>query len=165
MSPSRLNRSGCFRQWNETSVIEPDWWRRIVVYSRRQIAIIRGEQMAQETILVVDDSPTEMRLVLQALSGCGHRIITATDGDQAIELARREQPGVVVLDVVMPGRNGFQVCRTLKGAPETERIPVILLTSRNQESDRFWGLRQGADEYITKPFSESDLQAAVARHL
>lgn len=121
--------------------------------------------MAQGTILVVDDSPTEMRLVLHALSGCGHRIITATDGDQAIELARREQPGVVVLDVVMPGRNGFQVCRVLKGAPETEAIPIILLTSRNQESDRFWGLRQGADEYLTKPFSEADLQAAVARHL
>jgi twitching motility two-component system response regulator PilH len=120
--------------------------------------------MAQ-TILVVDDSPTEMRLVLNALSGKGHRLITATDGDQALELARREQPRLVVLDVVMPGKNGFQVCRALKSAPETEKIPVILLTSKNQESDKFWGLKQGADEYITKPFAEAELQAAVARHL
>jgi twitching motility two-component system response regulator PilH len=121
--------------------------------------------MAQKTILVVDDSPTEMRLVTGVLQGHGHRIITATDGDQALEVARREQPGLVVLDVIMPGKNGFQVCRALKTAPETAKIPVILLTSKNQESDKFWGLKQGADEYLTKPFADTELAAAVARYL
>lgn len=121
--------------------------------------------MIQETILVVDDSPTEMRLVLSALAGHGHRIITASNGDQALEVARRELPAVVVLDVVMPGKNGFQVCRALKGAPETERIPVILLTSKNQESDKYWGLKQGADAYITKPFADAELQSTIARLL
>lgn len=121
--------------------------------------------MHQRPILIVDDSPTEMRLVSDALADCGYPIITATNGDEAIELAQQAQPQVVILDVVMPGQNGFQVCRTLKSAEETNQIPVILLTSKNQESDKFWGLRQGADAYLTKPFSAEELRAAVTRHL
>jgi twitching motility two-component system response regulator PilH len=118
-----------------------------------------------QTILVVDDSMTEQKLIISALSGRGHRILTASNGEDALEMAKKEQPGLVVLDVVMPGKNGFQVCRALKCAPETSNIPVILLTSKNQESDKFWGMKQGADVYLTKPFQAADLVAAVTRYL
>ena len=115
------------------------------------------------TILVVDDSPTELRLVTGALQRQGYEILTATDGDQAIAKAAATRPDLIVLDVVMPKKNGFQVCRELKTAPETQDIKVLLLTSKNQPTDRFWGMKQGADEYMTKPFDEAALLTAVKR--
>lgn len=119
--------------------------------------------MANEVILVADDSPTEQKLVTAALQSKGYRVIHAVDGDDAIDKATREVPRVVVLDVVMPKKNGYQVCRQLKTNAATQNIKVLLLTSKNQESDKFWGMKQGADAYMTKPFSEADLQAAVAK--
>ena len=115
------------------------------------------------TILVVDDSPTELRLVTLALQRQGYEILTATDGDQAIAKAAATRPGLIVLDVVMPKKNGFQVCRELKTTPETQDVKVLLLTSKNQPTDRFWGMKQGADEYMTKPFDEAALLAAVKK--
>ncbi len=115
------------------------------------------------TILVVDDSPTELRLVTAALQKQGFDIVTATDGDQAVAKAIASKPTLIVLDVVMPKKNGFQVCRELKTTPETQHIKVLLLTSKNQQTDRFWGLKQGADEYMTKPFDESALVTAVKK--
>ena len=117
--------------------------------------------MNRDTILVVDDSPTELKLVTRALTAKGYRVVTATDGDEALSKATSEKPRLIVLDVVLPKKNGFQVCRTLKTAPETKGIKVLLLTSKNQESDRFWGLKQGADGYMMKPFAEEDLCAHV----
>lgn len=119
--------------------------------------------MPSDVILVADDSPTEQKMVAAALQSRGYRVITAVDGEDAIEKATRETPRVVVLDVVMPKKNGFQVCRHLKTTAATQNIKVLMLTSKNQESDQFWGMRQGADAYMTKPFSEADLQAAVAK--
>ena len=119
--------------------------------------------MPNETILVADDSPTEQKMVTTALKSQGYRVITAVDGEDAIDKATREAPRVVVLDVVMPKKNGFQVCRHLKSTPATQNIKVLLLTSKNQESDKFWGMKQGADAYMTKPFSEAELQSAVAK--
>jgi twitching motility two-component system response regulator PilH len=113
--------------------------------------------MAQETILVVDDSPTELKLVTKTLSTKGYRIVTAIDGDEAVQKALVERPRLIVLDVVMPKKNGFQVCRLLKTTPDTQAIKILLLTSKNQESDRFWGMKQGADAYMSKPFSEEEL--------
>ena len=121
--------------------------------------------MSQETILIVEDSATDMRMVTAALQGTGHNIITAVDGEEAIAKARKEHPNLVLLDVILPGKNGFQVCRDLKTSPETKDIPVIIISSKNQESDRFWGMKQGAVEYLTKPFGEAELLAAVARHI
>jgi twitching motility two-component system response regulator PilH len=115
------------------------------------------------TILVVDDSPTELRLVTGALQRRGYDIVTATDGDEALAKAASARPDLIVLDVVMPKKNGFQVCRELKTAPETKDLKVLLLTSKNQPTDRFWGLKQGADEYMTKPFDEAALIAAVKK--
>ncbi|HZS49053.1 MAG TPA: response regulator [Blastocatellia bacterium] len=121
--------------------------------------------MDQKKILIVEDSPTDMRMVAAALQQTGREIITATDGDEAIAIAKKEHPGLVLLDVILPRKNGFQVCRDLKNSPETKDIPVIIITSKTQDSDRFWGMRQGAVEYLTKPYADKDLLAAVARHI
>jgi twitching motility two-component system response regulator PilH len=116
-------------------------------------------------ILVVDDSPTELRLVSALLRAEGYQVVTAADGDEALSRVRSERPELVVLDVILPKKNGFQVCRLLKSAPDTSAIKVLLLTSKSQESDRFWGLRQGADVYLTKPFADEELLDHVARLL
>lgn len=121
--------------------------------------------MAQETILVVEDSPTDMRLVKSALANKGYNVLTASDGEEALQVVADERPDLVVLDVILPKKNGYQVCRELKNSQDTKGIKVILLSSKNQDSDRFWGMKQGADEYITKPFKDEELLASVARHL
>src|SRR6266550_2959498 len=121
--------------------------------------------MSQETILIVEDSATDLRMVTATLQGTGHNIITAVDGEEAILKARKEHPSLVLLDVILPGKNGFQVCRDLKTSPETKDIPVIIISSKNQESDRFWGMKQGAVEYLTKPLVNEELLAAVARYI
>ena len=119
--------------------------------------------MIARKILVVDDSPTEMKVVVSALQRAGHTITTATNGEDAIAKAAAEKPDIIVLDVVMPAKNGFQVCRQLKTADETKAIKVLLLTSKNQESDKFWGIKQGADAYLTKPFDPEVLVSELAK--
>lgn len=121
--------------------------------------------MPKAKILVVDDSPTELRLVAGPLREEGYDIITASDGDEALTKAGADQPSVIVLDVVLPKKNGFQVCRQLKTAPDTRGIKILMLTSKSQDSDRFWGLKQGADGYMTKPFNQAELLAQVAKLL
>ena len=113
-------------------------------------------------ILVVDDSPTMRKLMTDALEGKGYQLITATDGEDALQKAAQELPDLVLLDVVMPGKNGFQVCRQLKTDAATKHIKVIMVTSKDQKSDRFWGLKQGADAYVTKPFEPAELLQNVA---
>ncbi len=121
--------------------------------------------MANEKVLVVDDSPTELKLVLQSLNGKGYNIVTAVDGEEALEKAMSFKPQVIVLDVILPKKNGFQVCRQLKTSPDTKDIKILMLTSKNQDADRFWGLKQGADEYISKPFEDAHFTATVAKLL
>jgi twitching motility two-component system response regulator PilH len=121
--------------------------------------------MAGQTILIVDDSPTDLRLMANALASKGYRLLTAADGEEALEKAVSAHPNLIFLDVILPKKNGFQVCRQLKTSPDTRDIKIVLVTSKTQESDRFWGLRQGADEYLTKPFADEELRAVAARHL
>jgi DNA-binding response OmpR family regulator len=116
-------------------------------------------------ILVVDDSPTVLMHITDTLDGKGYDIITASDGEGALNKAVKEQPDLILLDVVLPGKNGFQVCRQLKTDAATKNIKIILVTSKNQKSDRFWGLKQGAEAYITKPFEDTELLDSVARFL
>jgi DNA-binding response OmpR family regulator len=118
-----------------------------------------------KTILLVDDSPNEMKLMQAALADSGYTIVTATDGEQAIEQAMQHRPDLILLDVVLPKKNGYQVCRHLKNTNETSGAKVILITSKNQPSDRFWGMKQGADEYVVKPYIVKDLLAAIERTL
>ena len=121
--------------------------------------------MAKEKILVVDDSPTDLRLVMGPLQGKGYSVITATNGEEALAKATAEHPDLIVLDVVLPKKNGFQVCRQLKTSPDTSAIKILMVTSKSQDSDRFWGLKQGADGYMTKPFADDDLLNQVGQLL
>jgi DNA-binding response OmpR family regulator len=111
--------------------------------------------MASRKILVVDDEPFILRSLLFILKKEGYDVSSATDGDEALQKAATERPAVVFLDVMMPKRDGYEVCRSIKAAPELAHAYVILLTARGQAKDRERGVEVGADEYITKPFSPS----------
>jgi twitching motility two-component system response regulator PilH len=113
--------------------------------------------MARQRILIVDDSPTELALARSVLQQAGYQVQTASDGAQAIQAAGDVPPDLVVLDVVMPNKNGFQVCRQLKSGANTKHAKILMLSSKNQEADRFWAMRQGADLYMTKPFDPDAL--------
>jgi DNA-binding response OmpR family regulator len=118
-----------------------------------------------KTILLVDDSPAHLKLMEQALAGKDFEFLTAGDGEEALARASRQRPDLILLDVILPKKNGYQVCRQLKSSVETKEIPVILVTSRVAESDRYWGMKQGADGYVTKPFRPEDLLALVESQL
>lgn len=124
-----------------------------------------GDTNLSATILVVDDSPTVVQLATRPLEAEGYRVITAGDGEQALRTARQERPDLIVLDIILPKINGFQVCRQIKSDPKTQRIKILLISSKTNESDRFWGLRQGADSYMTKPFESHELLRNVAQLL
>lgn len=117
-----------------------------------------------KTILIVDDSPTELKLMMTALQNKGYNIITAADGEEAFAKIAAIRPDMVLLDVVMPKKNGYQVCRQIKSSAATKDIRVVLVTSKNQESDRFWGLKQGADGYLTKPYRPEELTDLVTKY-
>jgi twitching motility two-component system response regulator PilH len=114
-------------------------------------------------VLVVDDSATETAMMTSSLTAGGFEVITASNGDEAMTRLERDRPDVVVLDVIMPGKNGFQVCRQIRQDARWAHMPIVMVTSKDQASDRFWGMKQGASEYITKPFEPSNLVAAVRR--
>ena len=121
--------------------------------------------MAKKTVLVVDDEAT-VRLLTQATLGRGtYRLLEATNGAAGLELARREHPDLVILDVGMPDLDGLTVCQALKGDPATAGVAVVMLTARAQEGDRQRGLEAGADAYVTKPFSPRLLLETVERLL
>lgn len=113
-------------------------------------------------ILIVDDSPTERFFLADLLSKRGYSVVTAESGEEALTKVRLEKPSLVVMDVVMPGTSGYQATRALARDPATQGIPVILCTSKNAESDRVWGLRQGAKEYVVKPVDADELLAKIA---
>ncbi|OQY56244.1 MAG: two-component system response regulator [Desulfobacteraceae bacterium 4572_88] len=121
--------------------------------------------MPKNTILIVEDSPTNLRVIEEILKKEEYRIITAVDGEEALKKALAEMPDLLVLDIILPKKNGFQVCRQLKTSPDTQHIKILMLTSKTQDSDRFWGLKQGADEYLTKPVDGDKLLANVAKLL
>jgi len=116
-------------------------------------------------ILIVDDLPTGLQLMNSLVGNMGHATLLASDGEQALEMTRKEKPDLVLLDVVLPRMDGFQVCRKIKKDPQTAAIPVVLVTSKSQESDRFWGFKQGACAYLCKPFSPEELADTVRKHL
>lgn len=118
-------------------------------------------RMPRQKVLVVDDSWTELTMIVTPLRNSGFDVITAVDGDEAMEKVFQEHPQCIVLDVVLPKQNGFQLCRKLKSLEASRHIPIILLTSKNTSLDKSWGLRQGADLYITKPFNSDELVASV----
>ena len=112
-------------------------------------------------ILVVDDSPTETEAFRQILEKNGHEVLNATNGADGVALAHQEKPDLVLMDIVMPGLNGFQATRQLTRSQETRHIPVIIVTTKDQETDRVWGKRQGASGYLVKPVTEQRLCAEI----
>jgi twitching motility two-component system response regulator PilH len=123
-----------------------------------------GEKSAvQKKVLVVDDSPAQVRLIQGLLEPEGYPSVGLNDPRRIEETITAERPCMILLDVVMPERNGFQICRELKSSTEFNAIPVILVTSKDTVSDRYWGEQQGADGYVTKPFTREELLRAVRR--
>ena len=112
-------------------------------------------------ILIVDDSPTILNLIAEMLAQGDHEVLKAMDGEAAVQLTNQQQPDLVLLDVILPRLNGYQVCRQIKSSPETAQIPIIMITRKAREKDRQWGVEQGADGYITKPFTATELLETV----
>ena len=117
--------------------------------------------MPVKKILIVDDSPTDRQFLLEALSKFGYQCVTAENGDEAIAKSKSEQPDLILMDVVMPGTSGYQATRAITRDEATKHIPVIMCTSKNQETDKIWGLRQGAREYLVKPIDAKSLVAKI----
>ncbi|WP_301100975.1 response regulator [Propionivibrio sp.] len=118
--------------------------------------------MPIKKILVVDDSPTERHALMELLIRHGYQVVTAESGEEGIEKARAELPDLILMDVVMPGLNGYQATRTLTRDETTKHIPIIVCTSKGQETDKIWGLRQGALDYLVKPVNSEELLSKIA---
>ena len=116
-------------------------------------------------ILIVDDSPSQLMGIRRIVEKLGHEALTAEDGAAGVEAAKRELPDLILMDVVMPNLNGFQATRSITREPTTKHIPIVLVTTKDQDTDRVWGMRQGARAYITKPFSESELADMIHQML
>lgn len=116
-------------------------------------------------VLIVDDSPSQLLVLKRIVEGLGHETISAEDGQQGVEMARQNLPDLILMDVVMPNLNGFQATRTISRDKSTSHIPVILVTTKDQETDRVWGMRQGAKGYITKPINEGQLIRVIREFL
>lgn len=112
-------------------------------------------------ILIIDDSPTDVRVFTTLLERAGHAVQSVGNAEEGIERVRAEQPDLVIMDVIMPGMNGFQATRTLSRDPATAGVPIVMISTKSMETDRVWGLRQGAKAFITKPVNEKDLLACI----
>ena len=117
--------------------------------------------MAIKKILIVDDSPTERAFLEGLLTKSGYTVVLATSGEDGVERAKAEIPDLILMDVVMPGMSGFETTRAITKNPDTANIPVIICTTKGQETDKAWGLRQGAKDYIVKPVTEKVLMAKI----
>jgi twitching motility two-component system response regulator PilH len=118
--------------------------------------------MPIQKILIVDDSPTERYFLTDILVKNGFSVSTAENGEDAMLKIKADKPQLILMDVVMPGQNGFQVTRAISRDPETQDVPIIICTSKGQETDRIWGMRQGAKDYIVKPVDPQELLAKIA---
>lgn len=116
-------------------------------------------------ILIVDDSETHLYSLQKMVEGGGHEVVTATSGEEGVELAEKHLPEVILMDIVMPGLNGLQATRKIAKNESTSHIPVIFVTTKDQETDRVWGMRQGAAAYITKPVDKKELLKAIDQAL
>lgn len=117
--------------------------------------------MSIKKILIVDDSPTERHVLNDLLTKAGFEVVASDSGEDAIHKSKQAKPDLILMDVVMPGLNGFQATRAISRDPETKSIPIIICTSKSQETDKIWGLRQGARDYIVKPVNREELLAKI----
>ena len=112
-------------------------------------------------ILLIEDSPTEAAVMVQLLERNGHQVTTAANAEDGIASCKRDKPDLVLMDIILPGMNGFQATRALTRDADTSHIPVLIISTKGQETDRAWGIRQGARDYIVKPPRESELVARI----
>jgi len=117
------------------------------------------------TVLVVEDSVTQREMIEDLLKGSGLSVTTAGDGVEALEQMQGNCPDIVVMDIVMPRMNGYELCRRIKTDPKTQSVPVVMCSSKGEEFDRYWGMKQGADAYIAKPFQPQELVGTVKQLL
>jgi twitching motility two-component system response regulator PilH len=122
----------------------------------------QGGNMSIRKILIVDDSPTERHVLNDMLTKSGYEVVASDNGEDAIQKAKSLKPDLILMDVVMPGLNGFQATRAISRDPDTRTIPIILCTSKSQETDKIWGMRQGARDYIVKPVNRDELLEKIA---
>jgi len=118
--------------------------------------------MPIKKILIVDDSPTERYFLTDILVKNGFTVSTAENGEEALTKIKADRPDLILMDIVMPGQNGFQITRAIARDPETENVPIFICTSKGQETDRIWGLRQGARDYLVKPVDPGELLSKIA---
>ncbi|MEE3715508.1 response regulator [Tumidithrix elongata RA019] len=116
-------------------------------------------------VLVVEDSPPQREMITTLLKDSGLTVMSAVDGQEALEQIQNSCPDLVVMDIVMPRMNGYELCRRLKTDPKTEQVPVVMCSTKGEEFDRYWGMRQGADAYIAKPFQPQELVGTVKQLL
>jgi twitching motility two-component system response regulator PilH len=116
-------------------------------------------------ILIVDDVQTDREILGRIVSASGHQPIYASDGSEALGAAKSSRPALILLDVVMPGQDGYKTCRTLKGDPDTAAMPIVLVTSKGADSDKFWGKRQGADDVVVKPYLREAIVSLIQRYV
>lgn len=126
-----------------------------IIFTKKQVS------RAMTKILIIDDSPTETQLLSGMMEKNGFEVLTSENGADGIEVAQSQLPDLILMDVVMPGMNGFQATRKLTKTKETAHIPVIIITTKDQETDRIWGMRQGAKSFLTKPVNESKLISTI----
>lgn len=122
----------------------------------------QGGKMSIRKVLIVDDSPTERHVLNDMLTKSGYEVVASDNGEDAIQKAKSLRPDLILMDVVMPGLNGFQATRAISRDPDTRAIPIILCTSKSQETDKIWGMRQGARDYIVKPVNRDELLEKIA---
>lgn len=115
------------------------------------------------TALIVEDVQTDLMILTSYLETLGWRVISAVNGEEALNYLSANKPDIVFLDVVLPGRSGFEICRTIKSQIETQKIPVVMCSTKNTDMDRFWGLKQGADLYLSKPVKQDDFAEALQK--
>lgn len=113
------------------------------------------------SILIIDDSPTDVHVMTTMLEKHGYDVISSDNAEDGLDKAKQEKPDLVIMDVILPGMNGFQATRALSKDAETSSIPIIIVSTKNMETDRVWGLRQGAKDYLAKPFKERELVSKI----
>ncbi|HEY0664998.1 MAG TPA: response regulator [Gallionella sp.] len=118
--------------------------------------------MAIKRVLVIDDSATERHIIGEVLGKQGYEVSFAEDGEKGIAESKASKPDLIIMDVVMPGMNGFQATRAISNDPETAHIPIVLCTTKDQETDKVWGIRQGAKDYVVKPIDAAELLSKIA---
>ena len=141
---------------------DPITARAVVAQVRSEAERKAGPMSSIRKILIVDDSPTERHALQDMLTKAGYEVLATDNGEDAIAKARSSKPDLILMDVVMPGLNGFQATRAISRDPQTRSIPVIMCTSKSQETDKIWGLRQGARDYVVKPVVRDELLAKIS---